>query len=390
MTAARLSCFDTGRLPGVTDEHRAIQEAVRRFVEREIAPFADAWDEAETFPRELYRKAAEVGILGLGYPAEHGGTPADNVARVLATIEMSRGGIGGVKASLGSHGIMLWPVMVGAQPPVRDAVMPRILAGEAIGALAITEPSGGSDVAQLQTRAERVPGGWRLNGSKMFITSGMRADHILVAARTGGPGAAGISLFLVDGDAPGLARTPLRKIGWWASDTAALYFDDLFVPADRLIGEENAGWKLVMRNFNGERMTMAAGALGFAMICVEDALEWARERHTFGQRLIDHQTIRQKLVRMIDEVLPVQAWVLQLAQRLDAGESPAGDLALAKNHAARLMRDCADGAVQILGGAGFLRGSRIERAWRDAKVFMIGGGAEEVMNELAARQLDLL
>jgi acyl-CoA dehydrogenase len=285
---------------------------------------------------------------------------------------------------------MLWPVLVGARESVRRAVIPPILAGERIGALAITEPSGGSDVAQLRTRAERVPGGWRLSGSKTFITSGMRADHILVAARTGGPGAAGISLFLVDGNSPGLARTPLRKIGWWASDTATLYFDDLFVPDDRLIGEENAGWKLVMRNFNGERMTMAAGALGFATICVEDAVAYARERRTFGQRLLEHQAIRQKLVRMIDEVLPVQAWVLQLAQRLDAGEAPAGDIALAKNHAARLMRDCADGAVQVLGGAGFLLGSRIERAWRDSKVFMIGGGAEEVMNELAARQLDLL
>jgi acyl-CoA dehydrogenase len=390
MVAPRLPAFDFARLPGVTPEHLQVQEAIRAFVEGEIQPNADAWDEAGTFPRELYRKAGEVGLLGLGWPAEYGGTPVDHVGKLLSSIELSRGGIGGVTASLGSHTIMLWPVIAGARDAVRREVVPQILAGEKIGALAITEPSGGSDVAQLQTRATRVAGGWSLSGSKMFITSGMRADWLLVAARTGGPGAGGVSLFLVEGGSKGLTRTPLKKIGWWASDTAALYFDEVFVPDERLVGEVDKGFRLVMPNFNGERMTMAAGGLGYAMTCVEDALDWARERRTFGQRLVEHQVVRQKLVRMIDEVLPVQAWVLQLAQRLDAGESPAGDLALAKNHAARLMRDCADGAVQILGGAGFLRGSRIERAWRDCKVYMIGGGAEEVMNDLAAKQLGLL
>lgn len=390
MPAPRLPAFDFGRLPGITDEHRQVQEAVRAFVEGEIQPNADAWDEAGSFPRELYRKAGEVGLLGLGYPAEYGGTPVDHVSKLLSSIELARGGIGGVTAGLGSHTIMLWPVLAGARESVRRAVVPAILAGEAIGALAITEPSGGSDVAQLQTRAVRVPGGWAISGSKMFITSGIRADHILVAARTGGPGAGGVSLFLVDGASTGLTRTPLKKIGWWASDTAALYFDEVFVPEDRLVGEENAGFRLVMQNFNGERMTMAAGGLGQAMACVEDALDWARERRTFGARLVEHQAIRHKLVRMIDEILPVQAWLLQLAQRLDAGESPAGDLALAKNHGARLMRDCADQSLQILGGAGFMRGSRIERAFRDCKVYMIGGGAEEVMNDLAAKQLGLL
>ena len=390
MAAPRLPAFDFARLPGVTAEHLQVQEAIRAFVEGEIQPNADAWDEAGTFPRELYRKAGAVGLLGLGWPAEYGGTPVDQVSRLLSSIELSRGGIGGVTASLGSHTIMLWPVIAGARDEVRREVVPAILSGEAIGALAITEPSGGSDVAQLTTRATRVAGGWSLSGSKMFITSGMRADWILVAARTGGPGAGGVSLFLVEGAEKGLARTPLKKIGWWASDTAALYLDGVFVPDARRVGEVDQGFRLVMRNFNGERMTMAAGALGFAMVCVEDALAWARERRTFGARLVEHQVVRQKLVRMIDEVLPVQAWVLQLAQRLDAGEAPAGELALAKNHAARLMRDCAEGAVQVLGGAGFLRGSRIERAWRDCKVYMIGGGAEEVMNDLAARQLDLL
>ncbi len=388
--APRLPAFDLTRAPGVDDGHRAVAEAVRRFVEAEIVPYANEWDEAGTFPRELYRRAAAIGLLGLGYPQEYGGTPADPVARMFSAIELARGGIGGVNAGLMSHTIMVWPILSGAAEPVRQAVLPAIFAGERIGALAVTEPGGGSDVARLTTRAERVAGGFRVNGSKLYITSGIRADYLLVAVRTGGPGASGISLLLVDADTPGITRTPLKKIGWWASDTAAIYFDDVFVPQERLVGEENAGWRLVMRNFNGERMGMAAGGLGFAMACVEDALAWARERQTFGARLVDHQAVRHKLVRMIDDVLPVAAWVLQLAQQLAAGESPAGEIALAKSRAARLMRDCSGEALQILGGAGFMRGSRIERAWRDCKVYMIGGGAEEVMNDLAARQLGLV
>ncbi|MFM1987878.1 MAG: hypothetical protein RJA99_835 [Pseudomonadota bacterium] len=390
MPAPRLPAFDFATLPGVTSEHLQIADAVRAFVEGELQPHANDWDEAGTFPREVYRKAAEVGLLGLGYPTEYGGTPCDNVSKLLSSVELGRAGIGGVTASLGSHSIMLWPLLAGATDEVKRTVIPSILAGETIGALAITEPSGGSDVAQLQTRAQRRPGGWAITGQKMFITSGIRADHLLVAARTGGPGAAGVSLFLVDGHAKGLARTPLKKIGWWASDTAALYFDEVFVPDERLVGEVDRGFRLVMQNFNGERMTMAAGGLGQAMACCEDAIDWARERRTFGARLVDHQAVRHKLVRMIDGVLPLQAWLVQLALRLDAGESPAGELALAKNAGGRLMRDVADEAVQVLGGAGFLRGTRIERAWRDCKVYMIGGGAEEVMNDLAARQLGLV
>ena len=388
-TIPRLDCFDLCRMPGVADEHRQLQSAMQRFVEQEIAPNAARWDEAEGFPRELYRKAAAVGLLGLGYPEEFGGTPCDTLSRLIAGVELCRAGAGGVNASLNSHTIMLTPLLLAAPDELKRAVVPRILAGDAIGALAVTEPSGGSDVARLQTRATPAPGGWKLNGSKMYITSGMRADHYLVAARTGGPGAAGVSLFLVDRDAPGFSRTPLKKTGWWASDTAALYFDDVFVPRDRLVGEENRGFGLIMSNFNGERLSMACGAMAFAMVCVEEALAWARERQTFGQPLIAHQVIRQKIVRMIDAVLPLQAWLVQLAQRLDAGDKPVAEVSLAKNLGGRVMRDCADDAVQILGGAGFMRGGRVERIYREVKVMMIGGGAEEVLNDLAARQLGL-
>jgi acyl-CoA dehydrogenase len=386
----RLDCFDISRLPGITDEHRALQAAMQRFVEAEISPNAAAWDEAEGFPRELYRKAADVGLLGLGFPAEYGGTPCDSVSKMLATIELCRAGAGGVNASLMSHTIMLQPLLLAGSEEIKRTVVARILAGEAIGSLCVTEPSGGSDVARLQTRATPAPGGWKLNGSKIYITSGMRADYYLVAARTGGPGASGISLFLLDRDTPGFARTALKKTGWWASDTAALYFDDAFVPADRMIGPENGGFPLVMNNFNGERLGMACAAMAFAMVCAEDALAWARERQTFGAPLIAHQVVRQKIVRMIDAILPLQAWLLQLAQSIDAGGKPVAEISLAKNLGGRVMRDCADDAVQIMGGAGFMRGSRVERIYREVKVMMIGGGAEEILNDLAAKQLGLI
>ena len=389
-TTPRLECFDLCRTMGATEDHRQLQAAMQRFVEREVSPNAAAWDEAEGFPRELYTKAASVGLTGLGFPEEYGGTPCDSLSRMIAGVELCRAGAGGVNASLNSHTIMLVPILLAAPEPLKRAIVPRILAGEAIGALAVTEASGGSDVARLQTRAEPTAGGWKLSGSKIYITSGMRADHYLVAARTGGPGTAGISLFVVDRDMPGFTRTSLKKTGWWSSDTAALYFDEVFVPYERLVGEENAGFPLIMNNFNGERLMMAVGAMGFAMVCVEEALAWARERHTFGQALIGHQVIRQKIVRMIDAILPLQAWVIQLGQRVDAGEKPVAEIALAKNLSGRVMRDCADAAVQILGGAGFMRGGRVERIYREVKVMMIGGGAEEILNDLAARQLCLV
>lgn len=389
MHVPRLECFDPCNMPAVTDEHRQLQAALQRFVDQEISPNVAQWDEDETFPRELYRKAAAVGLLGLGYPEQYGGTPCDSLSRMIATLELCRAGSGGVNASLNSYTIMITPLLLAGSEEIKQSIVTRILAGEAIGALAITEASGGSDVAQLRTRAERVSGGWKLNGSKIYITSGMRADHYLVAARTGGPGAAGVSLFLLDRDWQGFSRSPLKKTGWWSSDTAALYFDDVFVPDARMIGEENGGFRLIMNNFNGERLSMACSAMGFAMVCAEEALAWARERETFGNKLIGHQVVRHKIVGMIDAILPLKAWLAQLAQRIDAGEKPVAEIALAKSAAARVMRDCADQATQILGGAGFMRGGRVERIYRDVKVMMIGGGSEEIMYELAARQLRL-
>ncbi len=220
----------------------------------------------------------------------------------------------------------------------------------------------------------------------------MRADVITVAVRTGGPGASGISLIAVDGDSPGLTRTPLAKMGWWCSDTAVLRFDGCRVPARRLLGAEGTGFRAIMDNFNGERLLMSAGALGFAEACHDEALAWARERKTFGEPLISRQVIRHKLVDMRMRIESTRAWLEALATRRDAGEhSPqwVAQVCLLKNHATQTMQWCADQGVQVLGAMGFVRGTKCERIYREAKVMMIGGGAEEIMKELAARQLGL-
>ncbi len=373
-------------------ELAAFRDSVRRFVDREIAPHVAAWDEAETFPRELYAKAAATGLLGVGYPEQLGGTPAPMRLRMIATEEVARAGSGGLMASLFSHSIALPPIVAHGSETLQRRIVPDVLAGRKIAALAITEPGGGSDVARLACTARREGNEWIIDGEKTFITSGVRADWITVAVRTGTKGAGGISLIVVPGDAPGLTRTPLAKMGWWCSDTAQLSFADCRVPADHLIGEENSGFRAIMENFNGERLLMSVGAAAFAQACFDEALAWARERKTFGSALVEHQVIRHKLMDMRMRIASTGAWIDALVERHDAGRVGAewvAELCLLKNHATQTMQFCADQAVQILGGMGFMRGTKSERVYREVKVMMIGGGAEEIMKELAARQLGI-
>ncbi|ADU97973.1 acyl-CoA dehydrogenase [Alicycliphilus denitrificans] len=372
-----------------TAEHETLRATVRRFFEKEVAPHVSAWDEAGGFPRDLYRKAAEAGLLQLGFPEAYGGVECDAFHRMILFEERAWGGSGGVASGLFSHTIGAPPIAVAGSEALKARVLPGILAGEQISALAITEPGGGSDVAQLATTARRDGGHYVVNGSKLFITSGMRADWFTVAVRTGGPGAAGVSLLLVPGDTPGLTRSPLQKMGWWASDTAEIGFTDCRVPVENLLGDEGQGFAILMRNFNHERLALAAAACGYAQVCLHDAVAWARERRTFGQPLSERQVIRHRLVDMATRIEATRALLDDLASRLDAGESPAAQIAMAKNFATRTFQFCADAAVQILGGMGFMRGTRVERLYREVKVMMIGGGAEEVMKDLIAKRLGL-
>lgn len=373
--------------PYYTEEHQAFRSVMRSFVNKEIEPYVTEWDEAEGFPRELYKKAANIGLIPLGYPEEFGGTPVDGFYRIIVSEELARAGSGGLIASLMSHGIGLPPIMALGTQALKNRVAPQVLAGEKISALAITEPSGGSDVAAIKTTAKRKGDHYVVNGSKMFITSGLRADYYTVAVRTGGEGRRGISLLLLERGMPGFTQSPIKKMGWWASDTAALYFDNVEVPTENLIGAENEGFLGIMNNFNSERLGMASGCAGFARTCIEEATEYAKIRETFGQPLINNQVIRHKIVDMNMRTNAVKAYLEKLTWRVGQGEKPVAELCMLKNLGSTNLEYVAGEAVQILGGAGYMRGSKSERIFRESKIQSIGGGAIEIMKDLAGKSV---
>lgn len=376
------------RLPYYSEEHEIYRRTIRDFVAAEITPYVTEWDEAGEFPRDLYRTAGELGLFGIGYDAEYGGLGHhDPILLCILSEEVARCGAGGVGAGLFSNYIGGPPIQRAGSDRVKTEILPRMLSGELILALAITEPGGGSDVANLRTTAVRDGDTYVINGQKTFITSGVRADYVTAAVRTGGPGAAGVSLLVVPATTPGFSATPLDKMGWWSSDTATLYFDDCIVPAEYLLGVENTGFQVIMENFNYERLFMIAGMVGGARVCFDEALAWARERETFGARLADHQVIRHKLVEMDRTINATRAWMEQLAWRVGQGEEPVAELAECKVQASLMLEFCAREAAQILGGASFIRGNPIERIYREVRVNAIGGGSEEIMRDLAARQL---
>lgn len=386
-----MTMFDEwrARSPYYDESHEAVAQSVRRFVDREIMPNIDAWEDARELPRELQKKAADAGILGLGYPEEYGGHSEgfDIFHSLTQSEELARPGAGGLGASLMTHGIGLPPILRLGSEEMKRRVAPEVLSGDKIIALAITEPSGGSDVAQLKTRAERVGNKYVVNGSKMFITSGMRADYYTVAVRTGGPGMGGISLMLIEKGMPGFTQTPLEKMGWHCSDTAALYFDNVEVPPENMIGPENAGFMGIMQNFNGERLGMAHGCCAHARVCLAEAVEWATTRETFGKRLAQHQSIRIKLADMARQIEATQAWVDLCAWQNREGKAKPADFAMLKVQATRMLESVAREAAQVLGGASYLKGSKVERIYREVRVNAIGGGSEEIMLDLAGRQL---
>jgi len=376
-------------------DHELFRAAVREFVTREITPFVNEWDESGAIPLALHARAAALGITGVGYPEEYGGTPADGFFKIVVAEEIARCGSGGVQAALNSHTIGLPPVLAAGSDELKRKVLPPVLRGEKISALAVTEPTGGSDVAAIRTTAVRDGEHYIVNGEKTFITSGMRADFITLAVRTNlhNKGTGGISVLVIDGDTPGLTRSELKKMGWWCSDTAHLHFDNCRVPVGNLVGTENDGFKTLMNNFNSERLFMAALSYTFAQVCLEEALAWARDRSTFGQPLAQRQVIRHKLMDMVLRIDAARSLVYELAYRIEHHIGDPGELvariAMAKVLATQAMQFCADQALQILGGMGFMRGTRSERIYREVKVMMIGGGSEEIMKDLAARQLGI-
>jgi acyl-CoA dehydrogenase len=379
------------RSPFYDETHEAVAQSVRKFMAAEVLPNIDKWEADGELPRELHKKAAQAGILGLNYPEEYGGHSEgfDVFHGLTQTEEMSAAGAGGLGASLMTHGIGLPPILALGSEEMKRRIAPAVLAGEKLISLAITEPSGGSDVAQLKTRAEKVGNKYVVNGQKMFITTGMRADYMTVAVRTGGPGMKGISLMLIETDRPGVSRTRLDKMGWRCSDTAAVYFDNVEVPPENMIGPENGGFIGIMRNFNSERLGMAHGCCSMARVALKEAMDWAQQRETFGKKLGAHQSIRIKLADCARQIQATQAWVDLCAHQHRSGTGVPADYAMLKVQATRMLEHVVREAAQVLGGASYITGSKIERIYREVRVNAIGGGSEEIMLDLAGRQMGL-
>ncbi len=371
-----------------TDEHAALRAQVERFAAAEIAPHADAWEDAEEFPLALYAKAGAAGVLGIGYPEVYGGSGGDLSHVVAASEAMVLAGRSvGTTVGLGSHGIALPPILRAGTDEQKQRWIPPVLRGEKVSALAITEPGGGSDVANLRTRAERDGDALVLNGAKTFITSGARADLVTVAVRTGGPGHGGVSLVVVERGTPGFTvGKRLRKMGWGASDTAELHFDDCRVPLANVLGDVDAGFVTIMLNFATERVFLAAQCVAIATLAYRESVAWARERQAFGKTLAGFQVTRHKLADMATRIAAARALTGEVVSRVLAGDaSSAGLAAMAKNTATDMCSAVCDEAVQIHGGYGYMRGVLVERLYRDARLYPIGGGTREIMNEIISK-----
>jgi acyl-CoA dehydrogenase len=373
------------------EEHHLLRESVRAFVQREVRPSLDAWERAGEVPRELHRKAARAGLLGVGWPEALGGGGGDLWHSIVVGEELIQaGGSGGLVAALMTHGIALpHLVAAGDEAQIERWVRPT-LRGELIGSLAVTEPDTGSDVARLRTRAERRGNRFVINGAKTYITSGCRADFVTTAVRTGHPGHGGVSLLVIERGTPGFSVSrKLEKMGWWCSDTAELAFHDVEVPAENLVGPEGSGFRQLMVNFQTERLMLAVHAYATAQRCLDLTLPWVRERKTFGGPLVEKQVVRHRLAEMARRVDVAREYTYAVAARLLAGEDVTSRVAMAKNQAVEACSWVVDQAVQLHGGLGYLRESEVERHYRDARILGIGGGATEIMNEVIAARLGL-
>jgi acyl-CoA dehydrogenase len=376
--------------PPFTDEHEELRSSVRGFIERELAPHAQQWEEDRWFPNDVFPKLAAQGLLGLKYPEAYGGQGGNYLHESVLIEELARVGSGGTAAGIGAHiNIATPPIWKFGTEDQKQRYLATAIAGEKIGALGITEPGAGSDVAALSTRAERVDGGFLVNGEKTYITNGVRADFIVTAVKTtpeGGHG--GISFLIVD-RGEGVSSSALHKLGWQASDTATIAFQDVFVPEENLLGGLNEGFKLIMANFQWERLAMALGAVGAMALAWERTAQFAGERNAFGRPLTGHQTIRHKLADMATSVYTCRCVTYDALRRFVAGEEPLREVTMAKLLTQRAAFELMDECLQIHGGAGYMKEYWVERAVRDSRLGPIGGGSDEIMREILGRVLGL-
>ena len=371
------------------EERTALRATAAEFVRREVAPHLQAWENAGSVPRSLHVAAAKQGLLGVSFPESVGGEGGDLLDSVaLQEAMFEAGASSGLMAALFTGGIALPHIAAHGSCDLVDRFVRPTLAGTMIGSLAITEPGGGSDVAGITTRAVRDGDHYVVNGAKTFITSGIRGDFVTAAVRTGGTGHAGVSLLVIEKGTPGFTvERPLTKMGWHCSDTASLGFTDVRVPVTNLVGTEDSGFYLIAEQFVVERIALAVQGYGIAGRALTLAASYAKERSTFGRPLVDRQVIRHKLVEMHRQVEVAKTYTRAVAARHVAGEDVIADACLAKKTAVDTAEYVCHEAVQVFGGAGYLHGSEVERHYRDARILGIGGGASEVLTDLAARLL---
>jgi acyl-CoA dehydrogenase len=380
-------------LPPFSEEHEELRATVERFVAGEVAPHVDEWERAEEFPRDLYRRCAELGFLGLKFPERYGGQGGDHLHDAVWVEELARsGGSGGVAAGLNAHASIALPPIFnfGTEDQHQRWLVPGI-AGEKIGALGITEPGAGSDVAGITTTARKVDGGYVVNGSKTFITNGVRADFLVCACKTTEAGGHdGISFLVLEREMPGYEVTrKLEKLGWHSSDTGELSFTDVEVPASNLLGEENGGFRLIMANFAWERLLMAIGAVGARQRLLAVAVAYAQEREAFGRPIGKFQAIRHQIAEMATKAEVSRALTHDALRLFHTGQPCIPQVAMAKLLTQRSALEIADQTLQIHGGYGYTREYGIERAVRDARLGPIGGGTDEVMKEIIGKTLGL-
>jgi acyl-CoA dehydrogenase len=376
--------------PPFTDEHEQLRESIRRFVKAELRPHATEWERARWFPDEVFGRFAEHGFLGLKYPEAYGGQGGDFLHEAVLAEELAWCGSGGLAAGVGAHiNIATPPVFKFGTEAQKERFLAPAIAGEKIAALAITEPDAGSDVASIKTTARRVDGGWLVNGSKMFITNGVRAHFWVTAVKTTGDGGHhGLSFLLVERQ-DGIAASKIDKLGWHASDTALIAFDDVFVPEENLLGRENEGFYLIMANFQWERLVMALGAVGAMQVAYDKTVAYARERQAFGRPLTGHQVLRHKLTDVATTVHTARCVTYDALRRFVAGADAVKEVTMAKLATQRACCDVMDTCLQIHGGAGYMEEYEIERMARDARLGPIGGGTDEIMREILGKTLGL-
>ncbi|MEW2379355.1 acyl-CoA dehydrogenase family protein [Micromonospora sp. NPDC047812] len=374
-----------------TPERRQLRELARAFVTREVLPRLDDWERAGEIPRELHATAAKLGLLGIGFPEAVGGSGGDLLDSIIVTEEIIRsGGSSGLVAALFTHGIALPHIVASGDAELIDRYVRPTLAGTMIGALAITEPDGGSDVASIRTHARRDGDHYVVNGSKTYITSGVRADFVTTAVCTLPPGTGALTLLVIDKGTPGFTvGRRLEKLGWHCSDTAELSFADVRVPVSNRVGAEDTAFLAIMQNFAAERLSLATQAYAIAQRSVELAVRWCRDRSTFGRPLASRQLVRHRLAEMHTRAEAARAYVHQVAARVAAGEPVVTEVAMAKNVAVAACAEVVDQALQLHGGYGYLRDAEVERHYRDARILGIGGGTTEIMNEIIAKGMGL-